>query len=140
MGAPQTGLGEPKWHPASGSAFSQECESIYIERQRQPAKPRLILAAFPLGSHPDIGSTPKKSGALRKIHNLFTQLVIAPKFCGAQFSQHARKQGFILNGSLRQIRACSQKLRRLGAVQHDFHHFSAALPYFLFANALVCSV
>ncbi|ACP23282.1 hypothetical protein NGR_b18330 (plasmid) [Sinorhizobium fredii NGR234] len=77
---------------------------------------------------------------LRKIHSLFTQPVIAPKFCGAQFSQHATKQGFILNGRPGQMPAGSRKLRRLGALQHDPNHFSAAAPYFFFANALVCSV
>ncbi|PDT83313.1 hypothetical protein CO676_14205 [Sinorhizobium sp. BJ1] len=73
------------------------------------------------------------------MHSLSTQPVIAPKFCGAHFSQHARKQGFILNGRRMQMRARCRKLRRLGAVQHGFPQFSAAPPYFLFANALVYS-
>ncbi|AUX79869.1 hypothetical protein CO656_11835 [Sinorhizobium sp. FG01] len=82
---------------------------------------------------------PKKLRLSCKIHSRTAQLAIAPKFCRAQFSQHAGKQGFNPDGPLEPMSTRSRKLRRLDALQHSLVRFSAALPYFLFANALVCS-
>ncbi|WP_234706524.1 hypothetical protein [Ensifer aridi] len=50
------------------------------------------------------------------------------------------KPGFFARKHARRAAAGFAVARRLGAVQHDFIHFAAALPYFFFEDALVSSV
>ncbi|QLL66267.1 hypothetical protein FKV68_29890 (plasmid) [Sinorhizobium mexicanum] len=66
-----------------------------------------------------------------------TQPLLAPEFCGAQFLQHATKPRFFKEARHGAATAGFSRARRLGAAQQDSFHFSAALPYFFFADALV---
>ncbi|MCA1442707.1 hypothetical protein I6F07_21285 [Ensifer sp. IC4062] len=72
-----------------------------------------------------------------KNHTSVTQPLRAPKFCRAQFLQHATKPRFFEEGRHEAVTAGFQGVRRLGAVQHDSSYFSVAPPYFFFAHALV---
>ncbi|MGK9263108.1 hypothetical protein [Sinorhizobium meliloti] len=83
------------------------------------------------------GQSFRKTPPTLKIHSCVAQPAIAPKYCGAQFLQHAAKLGFFKNAAPLRAAIFFARARGLGALQHDSVRFSAATPYFFFGSALV---
>jgi hypothetical protein len=83
------------------------------------------------------GPSSKKTRPTLKIHSCVAQPAIAPKYCGAQFLQHAANPGFFKNAAPLPAAIFFARARGLGALQHDSVRFSAATPYFFFGSALV---